>query len=281
MPEGVWPESGQEEIVGKSPALKQVLASAERLAPSDAAVLIAGEPGSGKESIARAIHRLSARRNESFVTIHCVTTAGQLLERELFGYGKGAFDAAISKNSWGAWGARTAFRLRWGNHPQSPDSTGRLELANKGTLFLDELAQLPLDLQPKLVRVLKRGEFEPLGSTRTIRVNVRLIAATRYDLKNRVAEDRLRRDLHDQFNTSSIHIPPLRERREDIPSLVRYFMQKFTHRMNKQIGTIPPETMEALLNYDWPGNVRQLENFIERSVILTDGSILQAPLAEL
>jgi formate hydrogenlyase transcriptional activator len=187
-------------------------------------------------------------------------------------------DAAISKNHWGAW---TAFRLRWGNHPLSPDSTGRLELANKGTLFLDELAQLPLDLQPKLVRVLKRGEFEPLGSTRTIRVNVRLIAATRYDLKNRVAENRLRQDLHDQFNTSSIHIPPLRERREDIPLLVRYFVQKLTHRMNKQIGTIPPQTMEALLNYDWPGNVRQLENFIERSVILTDGSILEAPLAEL
>jgi formate hydrogenlyase transcriptional activator len=146
---------------------------------------------------------------------------------------------------------------------------------------LDELAQLPLDLQPKLVRVLKRGEFEPLGSTRTIRVNVRLIAATRYDLKNRVAENRLRQDLHDQFNTSSIHIPPLRERRDDIPLLVRYFVQKLTLRMNKQIGTIPPQTMEALLNYDWPGNVRQLENFIERSVILTDGSILQAPLAEL
>ena len=276
MPEGVWPESGQEQIVGQSPALKQVLALAERLAPSDAAVLIAGEPGSGKESIARAIHRLSARR--SFVKIRCVTTAGRLLERELFGYGKGAFDAAISKNSWGA---RTAFRLRWGNPPLSSDSTGRLELANKGTLFLDELAQLPLDLQPKLIRVLKRGEFEPLGSTRTIRVNVRLIAATRYDLKNRVAENRLRQDLHDQFNTSSIHIPPLRERREDIPLLVRYFVQKLTHRMNKQIGTIPPQTMEALLNYDWPGNVRQLENFIERSVILTDGSILQAPLAEL
>jgi formate hydrogenlyase transcriptional activator len=278
VPEGVWPESGQEEIVGKSPALKQVLASAERLALSDDAVLIAGEPGSGKESIARAMHRLSARRNESFVKIHCVTTAGQLLERELFGYGRGAFDAAISKNHWGAW---TAFRLRWGNHPLSPDSTGRLKLANKGTLFLDELAQLPLDLQPKLVRVLKRGEFEPLGSTRTIRVNVRLIAATRYDLKNRVAENRLRQDLHDEFNTSSIHIPPLRERREDIPLLVRYFVQKLTHRMNKQIWTIPPQTMEALLNYDWPGNVRQLENFIERSVILTDGSILQAPLAEL
>ena len=277
MPEGVWPESGHEEIVGKSPALKQVLASAERLALSDAAVLIAGEPGSGKESIARAMHRLSARRNKSFVKIHCVATAGQLLERELFGFGKGAFDAAISKNHWGA----TAFRLRWGNHPLSPDSTSRLELANKGTLFLDELAQLPLDLQPKLVRVLKRGEFEPLGSTRTIRVNVRLIAATRYDLNNRVAENRLRQDLHDQFNASSIHIPPLRERREDIPLLVGYFVQKLMRRMNKQIGTIPPQTMEALLNYDWPGNVRQLENFIERSVILTDGSVLQAPLAEL
>jgi formate hydrogenlyase transcriptional activator len=278
VPGGVWPDSGQEEIVGKSPALKQVLESAERLAPSDAPVLIAGEPGSGKELIARAIHRLSARRNERFVKIHCVTTAGRLLERELFGYGKGAFDAAISKN---CWGARTAFRLRWGNPPLSPDSTSRLELADKGTLFLDELARLPLDLQPRMVRVLKSGEFEPLGNTHTIRVNVRLIAATRHDLKKWVAENRLHQDLHDRFNTSSIDIPSLRERREDIPLLVGYFVQKFTYRKNKQIETIPPETMEALLNYDWPGNVRQLENFIERSVILTDGSILQAPLAEL
>ena len=215
--------------------------------------MIAGEPGSGKESVARAIHRVSARRNESFVKVHCAI-AGAELEGELFGYEKGAFDGTTH------------------------EKTGWLELANKGTLFLDEIAKLPLDLQPK---VLQRGEVERLGSTRTIRVNVRLIAATRHDLKKVVAENRLCEDLYHQFSTSLIQVPPLRERREDIPPLVHYFMQKFARRMNKHIESIPPETMDALLNHHWPGNVRQLENFIERSVILAEGSTLRAPLSEL
>ena len=245
-----------EEIVGDSPALKQVLATAKRLAASDAAVLITGEPGSGKESIARAIHRMSARRNESFVKIHGATLRGDQLERDLFGYEKGAFDDAIS------------------------DKAGWLEEADKGTLFLDEIARIPLDLQSKLACVLKRGQFERLGNVCTIRVNMRLIVATKQD-PEKIAEDRLHHDLYDQFKTSSIQIPPLRQRREDIPLLVRYFVQKFTRRMNKRIATVPSETIETLLNYDWPGNVRQLESFIERSVIVTDGPILQAPVTEL
>jgi len=245
-----------DEVVGESLALKQVLASAKRLAASDGALLITGEPGSGKESIARAIHRMSARRNESFVNVYCVTSAGGLLERDLFGYESGALDDAISdKASW-------------------------LERADKGTLFLDEITRIPLDLQSKLFRVLKRREFERLGSARIIRVNVRLIAATKHD-PEKIAGDRLHDDLHDQFETSSIQIPPLRERREDIPLLAHYFMQKFARRMNKDIEIIAPETMDALLNYDWPGNVAQLENFIQRSVILTDSCRLQAPLDEL
>lgn len=245
-----------EEIVGESPALKQVLAEAKRVAASDGAVLIAGEIGSGKESIARAIHRMSARRDESFVKIHCATLLGDQLERDLFGYEKGTIAEAIGVTA------------------------GWLEQADKGTLFLDEIARIPLELQSKLFRVLERREFERLGDTRRFHVNVRLIVATRHD-PEKIAGDRLHHDLHDQFKTSSIQIPPLRERREDIPLLVRHFVQKFARRMNKRIGTVPAETMDALLNYDWPGNVRQLEKFIERSVILTDGLILLAPLTEL
>ncbi len=245
-----------DEIVGESLTLKQVLATAKRLAVSDAAVLIAGEPGSGKESIARAIHRMSARRNESFVNVYCVTSAGGLLERNLFGYGTGALDDAAR------------------------DKTGWLEDANAGSLFLDEIARIPLDLQSKLFRALKRREFERLGDTRNIQVNVRLIAATTHD-PEKIAGDRLHHDLHDQFKTSSIQIPPLRERREDIPLLARYFMQKFARSMKKDIEIIAPETIDALLNYDWPGNVAQLENFIQRSVILTDSCSLQVPLDEL
>ena len=251
MQEEIRPGSGSEEIVGDSPALNRVLAFAKRVASNDVPVLITGEPGSGKESVARAIHRVSPRRTESFVKVRCAMT-GAGLESELFGYEKGAFDGA------------------------SHDKTGRLELANKGTLFLDEIAKFPLDRQPKLLRVLQRGEVERLGSTRTIRVNVRLIAATRHDLKKVVAENRFREDLYHQFSTSLIQVPPLRERREDIPPLVHYFVQKFARRMNKHIESIPPETMDAMLDYHWPGNVRQLENFIERSVILTEGSSLRA-----
>src|SRR5438876_8138750 len=221
--EKIRPGSGSEEIVGESPALKQVLAQAKKLALSDTTVLLVGAAGSGKESVARAIHRVSARRNESFVKVHCAIP-GAKLEGELFGYQKGAFDGTTHE---------------------------------------------------------KQGEFERLGSTRTIRVNVRLIAATRQDPGKLVAENRFREDLYHQFSASLIQVPPLRERREDIPPLVHYFVQKFARRMNKHIESIPPETMDAMLNYHWPGNVRQLENFIERSVILTEGSTLRAPLSEL
>ena len=256
MQKEIRPGAGSEKIIGQSPALKQVLAQAKKLALIDTTVLLVGAAGSGKESIARAIHRVSARRNESFVKVNCAITGAEL-ESELFGYEKGAFDGA--------------------RH----EKTGRLELANKGTLFLDEITKFPLDLQPKLLRALKRGEFERLGSTRTIRVNVRLIAATRQDLGKWVAENRFREDLYHQFSASLILVPQLCERREDIPPLVHYFVQKFARRMNKHIESIPPETMDALLNHHWPGNVRQLENFIERSVILTEGSTLRAPLSEL
>ena len=259
-----------EEIIGESAALKQVLASAKQLAASDAAVLIAGERGSGKQLLARIIHRLSPRRSKSFVKVDCVTTTRELLERELLGFEKGAFKGAVS------------------------DKLGWLELANRGTLFVNEIARFPLDLQPKLVRVLKRGEFEPLGSTRIIRVDVRLIAATRrlsksrpgvdapsHDLERWIAGDRLQPDLYDQFSQYCIQIPPLRERREDIPLLARHFVEKFARRMNKDIETIEPGTMDSLQNHDWPGNVRQLENSIQRSVILTVGSKLHAAVDNL
>ncbi|HEV2732256.1 MAG TPA: sigma-54 dependent transcriptional regulator [Terriglobales bacterium] len=256
MQEEVDLNLGSEEIIGESPALNRVLALAKKVARSDTPVLIAGEPGSGKESVARAIHRVSSRRNESFVKVNCATT-GAGLESELFGYEKGASNGAAH------------------------EKTGRLELADKGTLFLDEVAQFPLDLQPKLLRVLKRGEFERQGGARTSRVNVRLIASTRQDLKKWVAENRFREDLYDQLKAALIQVPPLRERREDILMLARYFVQKFARRMNNHIESIPPEAMDALLNHHWPGNVRQLESFIERSVILTEGSTLRAPLSEL
>lgn len=259
-----------EEIIGESAALNQMLAFAKQLAASDAPVLIAGERGSGKELLARIIHRLSPRKYKSFVKVDCVTTATELLDRELFGFEKGAFDGAIS------------------------NKLGSLELADRGTLFVNEIARFPLDLQPKLVRVLKRGEFEPLGTTRIVRVDVRLIAATRRppksrsgmdapsrDLERWIAGDRLQPDLYDQFSQYCIQIPPLRERREDIPLLVRHFVEKFSRRMNKDIETIEPGTMDALLNHDWPGNVRQLENFIQRSVILTVGSKLHAAVDDL
>jgi formate hydrogenlyase transcriptional activator len=246
-----------EEVIGTSSALNEALASAKQLAVSDAAVLIAGERGSGKELFARVIHRASRRRKKSFVQVDCVTTARELLERELFGFEKGAFDGAVS------------------------NEIGGLEMADKGTLFLNEIARFPLDIQPKLVHLLERGEFERLGRSRILRVNVRFIAATRHDIAKWIAGNRFRQDLYDQFNTSLIRIPPLRERREDIPLLVHYFTQRFARRINKDIQVIAPETISVLLNYDWPGNVTQLEHFIQRSVILTEGPRLQAPLEEL
>jgi formate hydrogenlyase transcriptional activator len=246
-----------EEIVGDSPALKRVLGQAKTVAPSDATVLVLGDTGTGKELVARAIHRMSSRKNGSFIKLNCAAIPTGLLESELFGHEKGAFTGAVTQK------------------------VGRLELADKGTMFLDEVGDIPLELQPKLLRVLQDQEFERLGGTRTIRVSIRLVAATNRDLAKAVAEREFRSDLFYRLNVFPIHMPLLRERAKDIPLLVRYFVQKFARRMNKQIETIPTETMNALLSWEWPGNVRELENFIERSVILSDGPVLNVPLAEL
>ena len=250
-------ELGFEEIIGDSPALKRVLGQAKIVAASEATVLILGETGTGKELIARAVHRMSKRSENSFIKMNCAAIPTGLLESELFGHEKGAFTGAINQK------------------------VGRLELADQGTLFLDEVGDIPLELQPKLLRVLQDQEFERLGSNKTIRVNVRLIAATNRDLAKSVAERQFRSDLYYRLRVFPIHMPPLRERRKDIPQLVRYFVQKFARRMNKQIETITSETMDALANWDWPGNIRELENLIERSVILTEGTVLRPPLAEL
>jgi formate hydrogenlyase transcriptional activator len=246
-----------EEIIGESPALKRVLAQAKIVAPSGATALILGETGTGKELAARAIHRMSSRKDANFIKLNCAAIPTGLLESELFGHEKGAFTGAISQK------------------------IGRLELADKGTLFLDEVGDIPLELQPKLLRVLQDQEFERLGSTRTVRVDIRLIAATNRDLAKSVADKEFRSDLFYRLNVFPIRMPPLRERKTDIPLLVRYFVQKFARRMNKQIETIPTETMNALVSWEWPGNVRELENFIERSVILSSGPLLTVPLAEL
>src|SRR5207249_3568184 len=246
-----------EEIIGESPALKAVLAQARTVAPSDATVLILGDTGTGKELIARAIHNMSERRGESFIKLNCAAIPTGLLESELFGHEKGAFTGAINQK------------------------VGRMELADRGTLFLDEIGDIPLELQPKLLRVLQDHEFERLGSNRTLRVNLRLLAATNRDLAKSVAERDFRSDLYYRLNVFPIRMPPLRDRRDDIPLLVRYFVQKFARKMNKQVDTIPSETMNSLVGWEWPGNVRELENFMERSVILSDGAVLRAPLAEL
>jgi formate hydrogenlyase transcriptional activator len=246
-----------EEIVGESPALQEVLKSGRVVATSDATVLLLGETGTGKGLIARAIHRLSKRKDRGFITLNCAAIPTGLLESELFGHEKGAFTGAVNQK------------------------IGRLELADKGTVFLDEIGEIPLELQPKLLRVLQDHEFERLGGTRTIKVDLRLIAATNRDLARSVAEKEFRSDLFYRLNVFPIRMPSLRERREDIPLLVRYFVQKFARGMARTIETIPSEAMQALTNWDWPGNVRELENFIERSVILTDGTALRAPLVEL
>jgi len=246
-----------EEIIGESPALQRVLDQVAIVAASDATVLILGETGTGKGLIARAIHRTSKRKERSFVALNCAAIPTGLLESELFGHEKGAFTGAVSKK------------------------IGRLELADTGTLFLDEVGEIPLELQPKLLRVLQDQEFERLGGTRTTKVDMRLIAATNRDLAGSVAEREFRSDLFYRLNVFPIRVPPLRERREDIPLLVRYFVQKFARRMDRGIETIPSETMDALINWHWPGNTRELENFIERSVILTEGTALRAPLAVL
>src|SRR3989449_58542 len=246
-----------EEIVGESAPLKRVLAQAKTVAPSDATTLILGETGTGKELIARAIHRMSSRKDASFIKLNCAAITTGLLESELFGHERGAFTGAISQK------------------------VGRLELADKGTLFLDEVGEIPLELQPKLLRVLQDQEFERLGSTRTLRVNVRLVAATNHDLAKNIAEGQFRSDLFYRLHVFPIRMPPLRERRQDIPALVRYFVQKLARRMGKQIDTIPIETMNKMMDWNWPGNIRELENLVERSVILSEGPELRVPLSEL
>ena len=246
-----------EEIVGESPALRHVLSQVEIVAPTDSTVLIQGETGTGKELIARAIHNLSGRRARTFVKLNCAAIPTGLLESELFGHEKGAFTGAIAQK------------------------IGRFELAQGGTLFLDEVGDIPLELQSKFLRVLQEQEFERLGATRTIRVDIRLVAATNRDLTAMVADRQFRSDLYYRLNVFPILNPPLRERNDDIPQLVSYFTRKFARRMGKSITTIPTTTMEALARYDWPGNIRELENFIERAVILSRGELLEVPLAEL
>jgi formate hydrogenlyase transcriptional activator len=246
-----------EDIIGESPILRKVLDQVAIVAASDATVMILGETGTGKGLIARSIHRNSNRKDRSFITLHCAAIPTGLLESELFGHEKGAFTGAVSQK------------------------IGRLELADKGTLFLDEIGEIPLELQPKLLRVLQDHEFERLGGTRTIKVDLRLISATNRDLARSVAGKEFRSDLFYRLNVFPIRMPSLRERREDIPLLVRYFVLKFAQAMNRDIESISSEIMSALVNWHWPGNVRELENFIERSVILTDGTALRAPLADL
>jgi PAS domain S-box-containing protein len=250
-------ELGFGEIIGKSKALKDVMEQVGHVASSDATVLLLGETGTGKELIARAIHRQSARRGSSFIKVNCAAIPSGLLESELFGHEKGAFTGAVSKK------------------------IGRLELADKGTLFLDEIGEIPLALQPKLLRVLQDQEFERLGGTQTLKVDFRLIAATNRDLSQSMKEKQFRSDLYYRLNVFPVRVPLLRERREDIPSLVEHFVQRFGGRMNRAITSIPKKTMETLARWNWPGNVRELENFIERSVILSHGSVLAAPINEL
>jgi formate hydrogenlyase transcriptional activator len=245
------------QIVGRSPALRRVLKQVETVAPTNSTVLICGETGTGKELIARALHDLSPRSERTLVKLNCAAIPTGLLESELFGHEKGAFTGAIAQK------------------------VGRFELANKGTLFLDEIGDIPLELQPKLLRVLQEQEFERLGSSTTIRVSVRLVAATNRDLAATVADGRFRSDLYYRLNVFPVVLPPLRERTEDIPLLVRHFTQRFAREMGRRIETIPSELMKALVRYPWPGNIRELQNVIERAVILSPGSSLQVALSDL
>ena len=250
-------EMNFDEIVGEAPSLRALLKQVESVAPTDSTVLIQGETGTGKELIARAIHNLSPRREHTFVKVNCAAIPAGLLESELFGHERGAFTGAIAQ------------RL------------GRFELANGGTIFLDEVGDIPLELQPKLLRVLQEQQFERLGSQRTIRVDVRLVAATNRDLVEMVAARTFRNDLYYRLRVFPLVMPPLRERQEDIPTLVRYFVQKYARRMNRAVETIPTETLDALVRYAWPGNIRELENLIERAVIVSPGPVLRVPLGEL
>ena len=246
-----------EQIIGNSTALEAVLEQVERVAPTDSTVLIQGETGTGKELIARAIHNLSSRCGRPFVKLNCAAIPFDLLESELFGHEKGAFTGAIAQK------------------------IGRFEMADKGTLFLDEVGDIPPGLQPKLLRVLQEQEFERLGSTRTHQVDVRLVAATNRDLAAMVKRNEFRSDLYYRLNVFPVPLPPLRARREDIPALVQHFVDIYACRMGKQIEEIPPEIMSELTSYTWPGNIRELQNFIERSVILSSENVLQPPLASL
>ena len=250
-------EMGFEQIIGSSPALRHVLQLVETVAPSDSTVLLLGETGTGKELIARAIHERSRRKERTFVKLNCAAIPTGLLESELFGHEKGAFTGAISQK------------------------VGRMELADQGTLFLDEVGDIPAEIQPKLLRVLQEREFERLGSTHTRKVNVRIVAATNRDLEKMVADREFRNDLYYRLNVFPIRIPPLRDRREDIPLLVGYFVQKCAKQMQKRIEAVPVSVMKGLTAWDWPGNIRELENFVERAVILTRGKSLDAPLGEL
>lgn len=244
-------------IIGRSPSLLRTLQDVKTVAPTDSTVLLLGETGTGKELIAHAVHQFSPRRNRPFAKVNCAAIPSGLLESELFGHERGAFTGALTRK------------------------IGRFDLANEGTLFLDEIGDISLELQPKLLRVLQEQEFERLGSIQTIRVNARLVAATSRDLPKMVEDGELRSDLYYRLNVFPVRVPPLRERADDIPLLVEYFVEKFASRMKKNIEVIPRESMEKLVHHPWPGNIRELQNFVERSVILSSGRTLQAPLSEL
>jgi formate hydrogenlyase transcriptional activator len=243
-------ELGSGEIVGQSRVLRQAIQQVETVAPTDAAVLLLGETGTGKELFAKAVHSLSSRRNQPLVRADCAAIPAGLLESELFGHERGAFTGAVKRN------------------------VGRIERANKGTLFLDEVGDIPLELQSKLLRVLQEREFERLGSSQTIRVDFRLLAATNRNLMEMVAKGQFRRDLYYRLSVFPIEVPPLRERTEDIPMLVWHYALKYSRQMNKRVEKILPENMEALVNYSWPGNVRELQNIVERSMVVSSNGVL-------
>jgi formate hydrogenlyase transcriptional activator len=257
LEEEIRTDRGMEEVIGDGAALREVLRKVGVVAPTDSAVLITGETGTGKELVARAVHRLSGRRDRTFVKLNCAAIPTGLLESELFGHERGAFTGAVERR------------------------VGRFELADGGTLFLDEVGDIPPELQPKLLRVLQEQEFERLGSGKTIKVDVRLVAATHRNLAEMVAQGKFRSDLYYRLHVFPIHIPPLRERTEDIPPLVRHFVRVFARKFRKPVEAIPPETMAALERYPWPGNVRELEHLVERAVILSPGPELRVPLPEL
>jgi formate hydrogenlyase transcriptional activator len=257
LDEEICSEADFDGIVGRSSTLRQLLELVRTVAPSDSTVLLLGETGTGKELIARAIHNRSRRKERNFVKLNCAAIPTGLLESELFGHERGAFTGAIAPK------------------------VGRLELADRGSLFLDEIGDIPLELQPKLLRAVQEREFERLGSTRTQKVDVRMVAATHRNLEEMILEKQFRSDLYYRLNVFPISIPPLRERPEDIPQLVRHFVQQAARRMNKAIDTIPCETMDALTQYQWPGNIRELENIIERAVILSPGPVLRVPMRDL